>query len=328
MEKGSEKISVARLSVISNTCLIVLKVIIGMMIGSVSIISEAIHSGVDLVAAVIAYISVKKSGKPADKEHPFGHGKFENVSGSVEAALIFLAGGWIIYEAIKRFMHMQPLETVSWGVGVMLVSCIVNILVSERLFAIGNKTDSIALKADAWHLRTDVYTSAGVMGGLFLIWIGKWVIPGVPLNWIDPLAAIAVAVLIIHAAWEITVQSLRDLLDVTLPIAERTMIRDLISSMYPDVHGYHKLKTRKAGSVRFIEFHMLVDPQMSVEKSHHLTDNITRMIYDRLPNSNVTIHVEPCDGRCDADCTANCLLSSEDRADKLEKRASKILRSR
>jgi cation diffusion facilitator family transporter len=195
----------------------------------------------------------------------------------------------------------------------MLISCIINILVSERLFAIGNKTDSMALKADAWHLRTDVYTSAGVMAGLFLIWIGGRIMPEVSLNWIDPIAAIAVALLIIHAAWVLTIQSARDLLDHTLPPAERTLIRELITSMHPDVNGYHKLKTRKAGNVRFIEFHMLVDPQMSVEKSHSITDDITRMIYDRFPYSNVTIHVEPCDGRCDDECTDNCLLSMENR---------------
>ena len=319
MENVNEKISVARLSILSNTSLIIMKVLIGILIGAVSIISEAIHSGVDLIASVIAYISVTKSGKPADREHPFGHGKIENISGAIEALLIFLAAGWIIYEAIKRLMNPQPLEAASWGVGVMLISGIINILVSERLFAIGNKTDSVALKADAWHLRTDVYTSAGVMAGLFLIWIGGRIMPGVPLNWIDPIAAIAVALLIIHAAWVLTIQSARDLLDHTLPPAERTLIRELITSMHPDVNGYHKLKTRKAGNVRFIEFHMLVDPQMSVEKSHSITDDITRMIYDRFPYSNVTIHVEPCDGRCDAECTDNCLLSIEDRTRLLKK---------
>jgi cation diffusion facilitator family transporter len=319
MENVNEKISVARLSILSNTSLIIMKVVIGMLIGAVSIISEAIHSGVDLIASVIAYISVTKSGKPADREHPFGHGKIENISGAVEALLIFLAAGWIIHAAIKRLMNPQPLEAASWGVGVMLISCIINILVSERLFAIGNKTDSVALKADAWHLRTDVYTSAGVMAGLFLIWIGGRIMPGVSLDWIDPIAAIAVALLIIRAAWVLSIQSARDLLDHTLPAAERTLIRELITSKHPDVHGYHKLKTRKAGNVRFIEFHMLVDPQMSVEKSHSITDDVTRMIYDRFPYSNVTIHVEPCDGRCNDECTDNCLLSIEDRTRLLKK---------
>jgi cation diffusion facilitator family transporter len=319
MDVTKEKISVARLSVISNTSLIIMKVIIGIMIGSVSILSEAIHSGVDLIAAVIAYFSVKNSGKPADGEHPFGHGKIENISGTVEAVLIFLAAGWIIYEAIKRLMHPRPIEAAAWGVGVMLVSCVLNIIVSEKLFAVGNKTDSAALKADAWHLRTDVYTSAGVMGGLFLIWIGGWIIPGVSLNWIDPLAAIAVALLIIHAAWVLTIQSARDLLDVTLPPDEKTLIKDLISSKHPEVRGFHKLRTRKSGSARFIEFHMIVDPQMSVDDSHRITDEITILISEHLPSSTVTIHVEPCDGRCDDECMNTCLLSAEERARKARK---------
>jgi cation diffusion facilitator family transporter len=308
-----EKIAVARLSIISNTVLIVLKIIIGIIIGSVSIISEAVHSGVDLVAAVIAFISVKISGEPADKEHPFGHGKFENISGTVEAVLIFVAAAWIIMEAAKRFMHPRPLEAAGWGVGVMLVSCIVNLVVSQRLFTVGNKTDSVALKADAWHLRTDVYTSAGVMGGLFLIWLGKLILPDTSLAWLDPVAAMGVALLIIHAAWVLTMQSARDLLDVTLPREEKAIIKDLIASKSPDVHGYHKLRTRKAGSARFIEFHMLVDPQMSVGDSHRITDELSQMISDRLPRSTVTIHVEPCDGRCDDECRRSCMLSPEDR---------------
>lgn len=308
MQANREKIVVARLSIISNSFLIAAKLLIGLMMGSVSIISEAVHSGVDLLAAIIAFVSVRKSGKPADREHPFGHGKIENISGSIEAILILLAAGWIIYEAVKRFLYPQPLEAVGWGVGVMLFSCIVNIVVSNKLFKVGEKTDSVALKADAWHLMTDVYTSAGVMAGLFIIWIAEMAVPGRHFHRIDPLAAIAVAILIMHAAWRLTVQSAGDLLDATLPSGERAIIRELIASKYPDVHGYHKLKTRKAGNIRFIEFHMLVAPDMSVQESHRITDDIARMISDSLPNATVTIHVEPCDGRCDEECLETCMF--------------------
>jgi cation diffusion facilitator family transporter len=313
LSSEKEKIAVAKLSIISNSVLIISKIAIGIIIGSVSIISEAAHSGVDLIAAVIAFVSVRKSGEPADREHPFGHGKFENISGTVEAVLIFIAAVWIIVAAIKRLMHPQQLEAAGWGVGVMLLSCVVNLAVSQKLFKVGERTDSIALKADAWHLRTDVYTSAGVMGGLFLILLGERIMPGTSLSWIDPVAAIGVALLIFHAAWVLTVQSARDLLDVTLPREEKKLIKTLIASKSPDVHGYHKLKTRKAGSARFIEFHMLVDPQMSVGDSHLITDDLTQMISERLPHSTVTIHVEPCDGRCDDECRNSCLLSEEDR---------------
>ncbi|HQI02709.1 MAG TPA: cation diffusion facilitator family transporter, partial [Deltaproteobacteria bacterium] len=131
MQADREKIVVARLSVISNSLLIAAKLSIGLMMGSVSIISEAAHSGVDLLAAIIAFVSVRKSGKPADREHPFGHGKIENISGSVEAVLILLAAGWIIYEAVRRLIDPRPIDAVGWGVGVMLFSCFVNILVSR-----------------------------------------------------------------------------------------------------------------------------------------------------------------------------------------------------
>ena len=168
------KASVARLSVISNTTLMLLKLAVGLAIGSVSVISEAIHSGMDLLAAIIALFAVKISGKPADQHHPFGHGKVENISGTVEALLIFLAAIWIIYEAIKKLLNPQPLEDVGWGVAVMFVSAMVNIFVSRTLFKVGKETDSVALQADAWHLHTDVYTSAGVMAGLGIIWLGSF----------------------------------------------------------------------------------------------------------------------------------------------------------
>jgi cation diffusion facilitator family transporter len=126
-----------------------MKTAAGITMGSVSIISEAVHSAVDLVAALIALFSVKNSGKPADRDHPFGHGKIENISGTVEAVLIFLAAGWIIYEAFMRFVHPKPLEALGWGIGVMLLSCLVNVAVSETLFHVGRQTDSIALQADA-----------------------------------------------------------------------------------------------------------------------------------------------------------------------------------
>lgn len=307
------KIGVARLSIISNSVLIIAKLAVGTVMGSVSIISEAAHSAVDLMAAIIAYFSVRTSGKPADREHPYGHGKIENISGTVEAVLILLAAGWIIYEAVTRFIHPKPLESVGWGVLVMLFSCGMNLVVSRRLFEVGRRTDSIALKADAWHLMTDVYTSAGVMVGLLVIWIAENLMPGRHFHWIDPLAAIAVALLIAHTAWELTVQSARDLLDVTLPSKEKSAVTEVIASRYPDVHGWHKLTTRKSGSFRFIEFHMLVDPRMTVAESHRITDEIYALIRGRLPNATVTIHVEPCDGRCDEECLRTCMLPEGER---------------
>lgn len=323
MERNEKKVSAARLSIISNSALIVMKLTVGLSIGSVSVISEAAHSSVDLVAALIAFFSVKKSDKPADDEHPFGHGKIENISGTIEALLILLAAIWIIAEAIERLFNPAPLDAIEWGIGVMLISSVTNWFVSKRLFDVGRQTDSIALQADGWHLRTDVYTSLGVMASLVLIWSGKKVLPGIHLNWIDPVAAIAVAFLILHAAWNLTVQSAKDLLDWRLPAEEMDYITELIRSMHPPVHGFHKLRTRKAGSARFIEFHMLVDPDMTVDESHRLTDEITRLITEHLPGSTVTVHVEPCNGRCDHECTKGCMLTEEQRSTVIRKFSNK-----
>jgi cation diffusion facilitator family transporter len=313
MDVQTRKVRVASLSVLSNVMLMVMKIIVGTMIGSVSILSEAIHSGVDLIAAIIAFFSIKTSSVPPDKRHPFGHGKIENISGTIEALLIFLAAGWIIFEAIKRLRHPEPLETLGWGVGVMLISAIANYFVSQRLFKIGKESDSIALEADAWHLRTDVYTSAGVMISLTLIWVGERLYPGIDLDWLDPTAAIAVALLIFKAAYDLTLQSAKDLLDVTLPPDEEAWIRQRILQLQPVIHGFHRLRTRKSGHFRFVEFHLKVDPDMSVQISHAITEDLSLSIEKQFPGTSVMIHIEPCDGDCEGDCLQGCLLSEQQR---------------
>lgn len=312
-ERLKLKSSAARLSVISNCILVILKIVVGLLIGSVAILSEAIHSGIDLIAAALAFFSVRIAGKPADEDHSFGHGKVENISGTVEALLIFVAAAWIISEAMKKLSNPEPLEAAGLGVGVMLFSAVVNILVSNRLFDIGRITESVALQADAWHLRTDVYTSAGVMASLGIIWIGSLVVPGVDLRYLDPLAAIVVAILIMRAAWNLTVHSARDLMDVSLPEEERSLICEHITAFAPQVRGYHGLRTRRSGAFRFAEFHVVVDARMSVDESHSLAEVMTSAIREHYPCSLVTIHIEPCDGSCKESCASGCLLSEEDR---------------
>jgi cation diffusion facilitator family transporter len=319
MDLQKSKLNVARLSVLSNTALVVMKLAVGLMIGSVSIMSEAIHSGVDLLAAIIATFSVKTSGIPADARHPFGHGKVENISGTIEAVLIFLAAIWIIYEGIKKLLNPQPIEYVSWGVGVMLISTVVNLIVSKMLFKVAKETDSIALEADAWHLRTDVYTSAGVMVSLALIWVGHKITPDPSIHWLDPVAAIGVALLIMGAAYRLTLQSAQDLMDVKLPTDEEAWIRHLIMTHQPVIHGFHQLRTRKAGNFRFVDFHIKVDPCMSVEDSHSITDELSRSIEDHFPKTSVTIHTEPCDGNCVGNCLTGCLLPEKERKNVMQK---------
>jgi len=314
MSPNRRKVTVAWVSVVSNTSLTLLKIVVGLLIGSVSVISEAIHSGVDLLASLIALFAVKGSSTPADERHPFGHGKLENISGTVEALLIFLAAGWIIYEAVLRISHPTGIDTPAWGVAVMLVSSVTNLFVSRALFRVGKETDSVALQADAWHLLTDVYTSAGVMLSLAVIWVGGTLVPDwrYGLYLIDPLAAIVVAMLIIKAAWDLTVKSGRDLMDASLP-QEEAWIKDLLADFVPRVHGYHRMRTRKSGATRFVDFHIFVDAQMTVEDSHQLAHEIGRKIENHYAGTNVTVHVAPCGGNCDHSCRSGCLMTDRER---------------
>jgi cation diffusion facilitator family transporter len=318
-DASRKKIRVAALSVVSNSALVAGKVAIGLLTGSVSVLSEAIHSGIDLLASLIAFLAVRTSGKPADPEHPWGHGKIENLSGAIEAILIFVAAVWIVYESVHKLLRPAALDAVGLGVGIMALSSVVNIAVSRVLLRVGRETDSVALVADAVHLRTDVYTSLGVMAGLGAIALGGLFLPGVDLAWIDPVVAIGVALLIAGAAFRLTRQSIADLLDTSMPENEQAWIRSYLSREVVEACGFHRLRTRKAGATRFIEFHLLVDPDMHVKDSHAIADRITAAVRERFAGCNVTIHIEPCDGRCKDICVAGCLLPEEERKTRSER---------
>jgi cation diffusion facilitator family transporter len=282
-----KKVAAARLSVISNSFLIALKLAVGLTINSVSVISEAIHSGMDLMAALIALFAVSKSDKPPDAEHQYGHGKIENLSGVIEAILIFAAAIWIIREAAVKLTTGVQVETPLWGMGVMCFSAAVNWVVSSLLMKTARETDSIALEADALHLRTDVYTSAGVAVGMLLLWVTD-------IQLFDPLIAIAVALLIIKAAYDLTIKAFFPLLDTSLPQEEEAEIREIIKGYERMVLSFHALRTRKAGAQRFIDLHLVVPQYYNIAATHQVCDHIEGEIKDRYPGSHVLIHVEPC----------------------------------
>jgi len=281
----NKKVNVARLSIFSNTTLIVFKVIAGILSGSVSIISEAIHSLMDLLASVVAFFSVRISDTPADKNHPYGHGKFENISGVVEALLIFVAAFWIIYEAVKKIVHPEPVESIGIGLVVMIVAAVVNTIVSRKLYRVARETGSVALEADALHLKTDVYTSAGVAAGLFLLWITDF-------HLIDPIIAIFVALLILRESFELFNRAYSPLLDSALPAKEVEQIAAIIRSHCTDRMSFHNLRSRKAGNFRYIDFHLNLDPSLTVGEAHTICDQIEEDIKQVIPQTEVTIHVE------------------------------------
>ncbi len=300
----------ARLSVLSNTCLVLMKFVVGFAIGSVSIISEAIHSAMDLIAAVIAFFSVRKSAEPPDAAHSFGHGKFEDVSGLIEALLIFVAAILIIQEALSKLLgepaeHFTP-ELLIYGIAVMGISALVNWYVSRRLMKVAKQSESIALESDAWHLRTDVYTSVGVMVGLVLIKL-----TGIAI--FDPLFALGVAVVIMKAAYDLTIRSFSDLIDHSLPKEDNKRIEEIICEHESDYAGFHGLKTRRSGPEIFIEFHLVVPGNVSVYQSHDLADHLESDLKVEFPRAIITIHIEPCNEGCTR-CGSFCTFSNKNKA--------------
>lgn len=280
------KANAAFISVVSNITLTLMKLAVAGVTGAVSVLSEGIHSGLDLVAALIAFYAVREATKPADEAHQFGHGKFENVSGTVEAILVFVAGVWIIAEAVARAVRSEPVQQPWLGVVVMLVSALTNTVVSRLLERVARRTNSVALQADALHLRTDVYTSAGVVVGLALIHVTGMSI-------FDSIAAIGVALFILRAAYRLTLEAFMPLLDVSLPTKEQNAIREILDSYKAQYVDVHKLRTRKAGAERHVDLHLVVPTGMSVAGAHELGDRIERDIRNRLPNAQVLIHIEP-----------------------------------
>ena len=278
------KVSIARLSILSNTCLILMKLVVGLITHSVSIISESIHSSMDLMAAVIAYFSVKVSDNPPDSRHPYGHGKVENISGVIEALLIFVAAIWIIAEAVKKLLGQAiELNSIAIGSTVMLVSAIVNIYVSRRLYKVARETKSVALEADALHLKTDVYTSLGVAVGLGLIMITG-------IKWLDPVVAILVALFILFESYKLLKRAYTPLMDEAW---EENDIEDLEKTLKELNVNYHELRSRVAGNYRFLDLHIALPKDLSVESAHHYCDTIEEKLISKYENLNVTIHVEP-----------------------------------
>lgn len=275
----------AYLSIISNTVLVLLKLFVGIWVGAVSLISEALHSSVDLLASLIAFWAVKKSVTPPDTEHDYGHGKFENLSAAVEALLIVAAAGGIVYEAFEHLGQDKVPEMLHFGVAIMAVSIIINLVVSQKLISVGKLTESQALEADGLHLRADVWTSVGVMLGLILMEFTGWA-------WLDGAIAIVVAVIIFREGWKMVVDSTMELTDVSLPEEQEDRIMAIIDSI-PEVKGCHCLRTRKSGSYKLLDVHVLFDGNMHLAQVHAICDELEEEIRAEFGAFDILIHPEP-----------------------------------
>jgi cation diffusion facilitator family transporter len=285
----SRKTLAAAVSVVSNSTLVVLKLLVGFLSGSVSIIAEGIHSANDLIAALIAFVSVRISELPPDREHPYGHGKAESISAAAEAILIVGAAVWIMIEAVRKLLKPEPVEHLAIGTAVMGISVVLNTLVSRYLFRVAREEDSPALEADAHHLATDVYTSLGVVGGLIVTGLTGWHV-------IDPLMAIGVAVLILRIGLSLTLKSLHHLMDAQLPIAEVSRIEGILNGE-TRIHSWHNLRTRKSGSTRHIDLHIVFRNDATLLEAHQVADELEKRIAQELAPAHVVIHVDPYDPR-------------------------------
>ena len=287
-----EKRRVAWLSVGSNTLLTAGKLVAGFATGSVSIMSEAVHSAIDLIAAGIATFSVHVSDRPPDHTHPYGHEKIENVSGVIEGLLIFAAAVWIIYEAVDKLMHGVDLKYLGHGLVVMGISGAMNLVVARLLRRSAIRNRSVALEADAAHLYADVYTSIGVFVGLTVITVGRRFFDA-DLAWLDPVIAIGVAVLILATAYRITRKSFYPLLDSAASPGEISMVEGIMNEFGKDGIDFHKLRTRRAGGSLYVDLHMGFKPGMSLEQGHGISHSLTAKIEETVPGAKVLVHLEP-----------------------------------
>jgi cation diffusion facilitator family transporter len=277
----------AALSIISNSGLILLKVVAGSVTGSVAILTEAVHSSIDLVASVVAFFSVRKAGEPADESHRYGHEKIENLSAAIEALLILIGSAAIAFEAIRHLVKHTELRALGLGIAVAAFSVVVNLVVSTIVARNARRTNSPALEADAAHLRTDAMTSAAVLAGLTLVKITG-------AQWIDPAIALAVAAAILTTGVRLLLRASRVLVDEALPADEIELIRTAIEEFAPrGVVGYHELRTRRAGARRYVDLHVQFRSGTSLEDAHRTAHELQDTIGSRLSGADVLIHLEP-----------------------------------
>ncbi len=297
----STKSGAAKLSLVVVVGLIALKVVVAVMTGSISILAQAADSFLDLFAVSITVFSIRIAAKPADEKHPCGHGKSENIAAIVQALLIFTASGLIIYSAVRRIIIGTTIGLTQAGIGVMLVSIIASILLSRHLFKVSRTVDSIALQAVAHNIAADVYSAVAVLIGLIAIQFTG-------LNILDPIIALLVALFILKVAYDVVKKSFGGLVDIRLPVVEEDEIKSCIMEHYSRLVSFHKLRTRKAGSQRFIDLHLIMPRNASVEEAHLMCDHLEQDLENRLQNTSVTIHVEPCRTKCTQCFVFSCSL--------------------
>jgi len=287
-----EKRSVALTSVLSAIGLTLLKIIVGLITGSLGILAEAAHSGLDLVAGLMTFFAVRISGRPADYTHHYGHGKVENLSALFETLLLLATCVWIVEEAIYRLLsHEIPLEVNVWAFLVMGTSIAVDLSRSRALYRVARQFRSQALEADALHFSTDIWSSVVVILGLICVAIGRKVSALEFLHHADAIAAIGVALIVAYISGRLAVRTIQALLDVA-PTGLRKKIITEVEAL-PGISNCHDVRLRYSGPQLFVDIHVLVDGNQTLKDAHHLTEEIEEAIQKLVPGADIIVHPEP-----------------------------------
>ncbi len=284
MSQGVEQ-RAAAISVIATAALTAAEITVGIFSGAVSVVANGVQSALDLVAALTAWFAVSQAAKPPDRSHRYGHGKVESLLGAIQALLIWLTAGFITADAVQKLLKGTTVDYPLAAMVMMGISVAVDVSVARYLFSVARKFDSLALEADAWHLQADALAALSIFAGLGVLNLTGW-------HFIDPLLAILVALLIVKAGFDILKQAVTHLLDTALPEEEEVMIDRVLNSYAHRFINAHRLRTRQAGKHRYIDLHLVVRDDMTVEEAHQLCDEIEHDIRQALPNADVTIHVE------------------------------------
>ncbi len=286
----------AKLSLTVVISLIILKVIVSIVSNSISITAQAADSLLDFFSIGITYFAVRMSVAPADEKHPFGHGKLEGMSALIQAIMVLGAGAYIIFSAIQRIINNTPIEP-DEGIAVMVISIVASFLLSRHLFRVAKTTGSMAIEASARNIRADVFSAAGVLAGLVLVRLTNLVV-------LDPIIALIMAGFVLKAGYEVIKGAFSELIDTALPLEEQDIIRKCIQEHNTQLVDFHAMRSRKAGNERFIDLHLVMPRNLSVEKSHLMCDHLEKDIKEKVLNASIEIHVEPCRGK---DCI-HCLI--------------------
>jgi cation diffusion facilitator family transporter len=283
-------VRIAAVSLATTAVLLVLKLVLGLVSGSIAVLSDAVDSGTDLTAGAAALISVRLSAQPADEAHPYGHGKVETISASVAATIVALGGGVVVVQALRRLFG-EPVD-INVGVGLiaMVIAATANVVLAYFMRREAKRSQSMALRAEATHLQTNVVQAGTIIVGLTLVGLtGEEVF--------DPLVALGLAGYMGWTAVGLVRVAFSEMMDTALPEHDLAVIRDVLVAHRNELRGFHRLRTRRAGTVRHVDMHVLVDPHLTITEVHPISDSIEREIEARLPGTICVIHVEPDDGR-------------------------------